>query len=89
MKVLKLIIILTLFLVSIAFAQKNPYPNEMKGFEFFGKGKLKLIRLGISTKNDLDKIFGKTNDSFYEYDQNWIMSFSLIEADTCFMSETT
>lgn len=46
-------------------------PNEMRGYEFFKNGKLKGIRLGISTKDDMRKIFGDTCESTCDYDQNW------------------
>jgi len=46
-------------------------PNEMPGYEFFIKGRLKTIRLGISTKDDMRKIFGDTCESTCDSDNNW------------------
>lgn len=46
-------------------------PNEIPGYEFFKKGKLKPIRLGISTKDDMRRIFGETCESTCDYDGNW------------------
>lgn len=46
-------------------------PNEMPGYEFFKKGKLKPVRLGISTKDDMRRIFGDTCESTCDYDENW------------------
>jgi hypothetical protein len=46
-------------------------PNEMPGYEFFTDGKLKRIRLGISTKDDMHRIFGDTCESTCDYDENW------------------
>lgn len=46
-------------------------PNEMPGYEFFKKGRLKTIRLGISTKDDMRTIFGDTCESTCDYDENW------------------
>lgn len=46
-------------------------PNEMPGYEFFKTGRLKPIRLGISTKDDMRRIFGDTCESTCDYDENW------------------
>lgn len=46
-------------------------PNELPGYEFFKEGKLKPIRLGISTKSDMRQIFGDTCESTCDYDGNW------------------
>ena len=46
-------------------------PNEMPGYEFFKKGKLKPIRLAISTKSDMRRIFGDTCESTCDYDEDW------------------
>jgi hypothetical protein len=43
----------------------------MPGYEFFKKGKLKSIRRGISTKEDMRTIFGDTCESTCDYDENW------------------
>ncbi|HMT08657.1 MAG TPA: hypothetical protein PKA82_11690, partial [Pyrinomonadaceae bacterium] len=46
-------------------------PNEIPGYEFFKKGRLQSIRLGISTKDDIRKIFGDTCESVCDYDEHW------------------
>jgi hypothetical protein len=46
-------------------------PNEMPRYEFFKEGKLKPIRLGVSTKEDMRRIFGNTCESTCEYDASW------------------
>jgi hypothetical protein len=75
MKQIKPVIIFILLFVPIVFAQKNPYPNELKGFQFFGKGKLKHLKLGISAKKDVMTIFGKDCESYCDYDKNWEINF--------------
>lgn len=62
------------FLLSFASevsAQSVQFPNELKGYEFFGKGKLKNIKLGVSTKEDVKKIFRKDCEEFCDYDDNF------------------
>lgn len=54
-------------------------PNEMTGYEFFRKGKLKPVRLGISTKDDMRRIFGDTCESACDYDENWTMNADYYE----------
>lgn len=51
-------------------------PNELKGYEFFSKGKLKDLKLGISTIKDVEKIFGKKCESLCDYDEKWNISFT-------------
>ena len=46
-------------------------PNELPGYEFFAKGKLKDIRLGISTRDDIKKLFGDTCEGVCDYDDKW------------------
>ena len=46
-------------------------PNELPGYEFFAKGKLKGVRLGVSTREDMRRIFGDTCEGKCDYDQNW------------------
>lgn len=75
----------TLFFISlIAFtvcvsAQDVQFPNELKGFEFFGKGKLKDLKLTVSSKDDVNKIFGKTCEKPCEYDSDWSVRFEYYE----------
>lgn len=63
-------------------AQRNPYPNELKGYEFFGKGKLKALKLGVSTKEDTKKIFGQECEYVCKYDENWFVNFDFIDENT-------
>ncbi|MBS1793876.1 MAG: hypothetical protein JSS81_08475 [Acidobacteria bacterium] len=58
----------------------NPFPNEIEGFHFFKEGKLKGIVLGVSTREDIERIFGPPivptvikNASIYDYDSDWKM----------------
>lgn len=72
------------FLLTIAFtqnlrAQNNQYPNELKGYEFFGKGKLAGLKPGVSTVEDVKKIFGKKCEKICDYDADWTVSFNFYE----------
>jgi len=81
MKSAKIFIVFT-FLLAFALdvlAQRNPYPNELKGYEFFGKGKLKGLKLGVSTKEDVKSIFGEICDNDCDYDENWTVNFNYLE----------
>lgn len=46
-------------------------PNELTGLEFFAKGKLSSIRLGISTKDQMQSIFGSSCEGGCAYDDQW------------------
>lgn len=89
MKRTKIFIVFT-FLLAFAVcasAQSSLYPNEIKGYEFFGKGKIKKLKPGISTKEDVIKIFGEACESIYsfegcKYDENWNISFYYFEPTT-------
>lgn len=50
-------------------------PNELAGYEFFKQGKLNKIRLGVSTKTDIEEIFGSNCEKPCDYDPNWLISF--------------
>ena len=83
MKITKIFIVFT-FLFALVFvqtsqAQNNPYPNELKGYDFFGKGKLKELKLGVSTKENVKKIFGKKCENKCDYDTDWTVNFSYYE----------
>jgi hypothetical protein len=80
MKSAKIFIIFT-FLLAFAVqvsAQGNPFPNELKGYKFFANGKLKNLRLGVSTKEDVKKIFGENCEKFCDYDSKWKIRFSFV-----------
>ena len=90
MKVAKVLIIFTLllaFTVCIS-AQSNSYPNELKGYRFFRNGKLKNLRLGFSTNDDVKKIFGQDCEDNCDYNPNWEITFSYFRTDSCFTSQT-
>lgn len=93
MKFTKLTIIfifLLAFAVSVS-AQVNPYPNELEGFEFFRNGILKGFTLGVSTKEDVKRIFGEECNNQIElnelnsttngcdYDKNWKIMFTYLD----------
>ena len=83
MKVTKILIIFT-FLLSLVFvetsqAQNNPYPNELKNYEFSGKGKFRGLKPGVSTKEDVKKIFGETCENKCDYDADWTVNFDYYE----------
>ena len=46
-------------------------PNELQGYKFFTEGKLKNIRIGLSTREDMKRIFGATCEGRCDYDENW------------------
>lgn len=71
--------LLMLVFVSASQAQANPYPNELKGYEFFGNGKFKNLKVGVSTKADVKKVLGDTCESVCDYDENWTVSFSFFD----------
>ena len=90
MKSAKIFIVFT-FLLAFAVcvsAQSVQFPNELKGYEFFGKGKLKNIKLGVSTKKDVKKIFGKDCEKYCDYDENFKIKFEYLAAlDDCMTTE--
>lgn len=80
----KIFIVFT-FLLAFAVgvsAQINKFPNELKGYEFFGKGKLKGLIIGTSTKEDVKKIFGDYCHLSCDYDEKWTVHFSHFSNDT-------
>jgi hypothetical protein len=90
MKQAKLFFVLTLLLTSVicVSAQGNQYPNELKDYEFFGKGKLKKIKLGASTQKEVKKIFGKGCKKECDYDENFKIKFEYLAAfDDCMSTE--
>ncbi|MDQ3129255.1 MAG: hypothetical protein M3Q99_00655 [Acidobacteriota bacterium] len=90
MKLAKIFIVFT-FLLAFAVcvsAQSVQFPNELKGYKFFGKGKLKKIKLGGSTKKDVKKIFGKDCEKGCDYDENFKVKFEYLAAlDDCMTTE--
>ena len=69
-------------------AQSVQFPNELKGYEFFGKGKLKKLQLGSSKKKDIKKIFGNFCEKGCDYDKNFKIKFEFLRAlDDCMTTE--
>lgn len=60
-------------------AQQNPYPNELKGYEFFGKGKLSGLRLITAGKADVRRQFGDDCEKTCNYDSDWSIHFEYFE----------
>ncbi len=84
MKSARIFIVFTFLLAFVVCvsAQANPYPNELRGYEFFGKGKLKDLKLGVSTKEDTKRIFGQDCEYVCQYDENWFVNFDFIDENT-------
>jgi hypothetical protein len=80
------LIVLVVFVSICGAAQENPYPNEVAGFEFFGKGKLKGLQPGFSTRTDVSEIFGDTCESRCEYDETFWISIGYLSATSCYKS---
>ena len=67
-------------------AQKNPYPNELEGYKFYGNGHLKHLKIGSSKREDVKNIFGKScsfnpdgvDDSDCSYNSNWLVAFTYL-----------
>lgn len=81
---MKSIICLIFFSLSLFFTQNvqgqsNSYTNELKGFEFFGNGKLKNLQLAVSTVDDVKRLFGKNCKKTCDYDSDWLISFEYYE----------
>jgi hypothetical protein len=57
-------------------AQDVKFPNEIKGFELYGRGKLSDIQIGISSSEDVKRIWGKECEGGgCDYDENWKIEF--------------
>lgn len=57
-------------------------PNELRGYEFFTKGKLKNIRLGLSTREDMKRLFGDTCEGPCDYDGDWYVWVNYFDENT-------
>jgi hypothetical protein len=64
---------LLLACVAIGTAQSKQYPNELEGYEFFGKGKLNELKLGSSKKADVEKTFGHSCEETCDYNDEFSM----------------
>lgn len=82
MKTAKFFIIFTLLLAFVpqVSAQVNAqYPNELEGYHFFGTGKLENLRLTVSSKDDVQKVFGNICKTPCNYDSDWSVRFEYYE----------
>lgn len=81
MKLAKIFVFFT-FLFAFAVcvsAQNAQFPNELKGYHFFNKAKLKELKLGVSTKQDVIEIFGENCQDVCDYNQNWVVNFTYFD----------
>lgn len=58
-------------------------PNELPGYQFFEKGKLRNIRLGSSRREDMIKIFGDSCEGACDYDEEWSVWVNYFEKKIC------
>lgn len=68
--------IIILFFAFPISAQKINFPNELKGFQFYKRGKLKNVELLTTTRQQIRDIFG--DDCFFDgcsYDEDWDLGF--------------
>ncbi len=93
MKLAKLTIILFFAIAIGVSAQEKPYPNELEGYKFFGKGKLSDLKLGVSSIDDVSKVFGNpcepycpSDDCEFDcsYDEDWSVTFRYLESSALF-----
>ena len=68
-----------LMISAVISAQQNPYPHELKGYEFFGNGKLSGLRLITSGKADVRKQFGDNCEKTCNYNSDWRIQFEYFE----------
>ena len=62
--------------------------NELKGYEFFGKGKLNKLKIGVSTKENVKAILGNTCEEFCNYDSNWKIRFEYFDEKTTYTTKS-
>ena len=81
MKSAKIFIFFALLLVFAlqVSAQSVQSPNELNGYEFFAKGKLKNLQFAVSSKDDVKEIFGANCEKKCDYDANWSISFEYFD----------
>lgn len=78
MKSAKVFVFFTFLFVfaSCVSAQEIPFPNELKGYEFYNQGKLKGIKVKTSNKQDVKAVFGDDCEAKHcEYNEDWEVSF--------------
>lgn len=59
----------------------SPFPNQLKGYEFWDNGKLKGLKLGISSKADVKKSLGESCEYQCDYDEDWTLHFNYLDED--------
>jgi hypothetical protein len=79
MKCTKLTIIFILACAVSVSAQNHTYPNELEGFKIFKNGNWKSLKPFISTKKDVEKVFGKDCVDGCEYDADWRIKINYFE----------
>jgi len=67
--------ILFLFSALSIAGQNAIFPNQIKGYQFYGKGKLGNMKMLISNKADAVRSFSKKYGKLNDYDDNWTVSF--------------
>jgi hypothetical protein len=83
MKAILFFILVTFGSSIVVNAQVGEFPNELKGYEFFGKGKLKTITFGVSNKKDFENLFGSTCENNCEYDDHFVIEVDYLSCDDC------
>lgn len=73
MKPLSLAVNLLVFLLTVTAVsgQQYSYRNEVRGFELFQNGSWKTLVPYVSTKEDVEKVFGQSCEKACDYDGNW------------------
>lgn len=73
-----ILVILVTILGQTASAQDTRFPNELKGYEFFGSGRFQDLKLLVSTKADVKRVMGKHCEHGCDYDPDWTMTFAYV-----------
>jgi|GEM_PF-3520145 len=60
-------------------AQESFYPNELEGYRFFSMEKIKELRLAISSRDDVVRIFGEECETICEYSDDWRIIFTYFD----------
>jgi hypothetical protein len=87
MKAILFFILVTFGSSIVVNAQVREFPNELKGYEFFAKGKLKTIVFGVSKQTDVEKLFGSSCESGCDYDDHFVIKFDYLSCDDCMTTE--
>jgi hypothetical protein len=63
----------------------TPFPNELEGLKFYGKGKLSSITFGVSGIDDVRGILGaplqsRSGTDVFDYDADWLIVFGYFYA---------